>query len=220
MCAIASAKAYCWGANDIGSIGDGTTTNRSVPTAVYTGGVLNGKTVTTISQDGYNNTGGSPGYSHVCVLASGSVYCWGENQYGQLGNNSTSDSSVPVAVNSSGVLSGKSITDVKVGLNHSCALANSGVYCWGYDASGQVGDNSSTNKKVPTTVAQQAGNLTASNVISLGAGSNRGCAVITDGRTFCWGYNADGQIGDGTQIDRHVPTESLFLRPSGNQYIF
>lgn len=219
MCAIANSKAYCWGRNTVGSVGDNSTTDRTVPTKVYDGGVLSGKTVTAISQDGYISpeTGG---YTHVCALASGKVYCWGENNYGQLGNNSTTDSRVPVAVVSTGVLNGKTIQDIKVGLNHSCVLADGGVYCWGIGASGQVGDNASSDRRVPVAVATDPNALTSSNVVTLGAGSNRGCAVITDGRTFCWGYNADGQIGDGTTINRRIPTESLFLRPVGNQFIF
>jgi alpha-tubulin suppressor-like RCC1 family protein len=224
MCAIISTgKVYCWGSNYAGSVGDGTSGSsnqyRTVPTKVIDTGVLNGKTVTAVSQDGYYPATGST-YPHVCALASGSLYCWGDNSYGQLGNNSTTDSSVPVAVTASGVLNGKTITDIKVGLNHSCALASGGDYCWGLNTYGQVGDASNTNRSTPVAVAQQSGNLSASNVISIGAGSNRGCAVITDGRTFCWGYNGSGQIGDGTTTNRNVPTESLFLRPLGNQYIF
>jgi len=220
MCAIVSGKAYCWGQNDAGSVGDGTTSQKTVPTKVVDTGVLSGKTVTSISQDGYVNTS-SGGFSHVCAVASGKVYCWGENNEGQLGNNSYTSSSSPVAVTTSGVLSGKTVQDVQVGLRHSCVMANNGVYCWGLGTSGQLGDGTSSSKPYPVTVSQQPGNLTDSNVVSIGAGANRGCAVVIDGRTFCWGLNSTGQIGDGTKYNnRIVPTESLFLRPVGNQYIF
>jgi len=224
MCAVADGKAFCWGQNDVGSVGDGTgTTNatRNLPTKVVDTGVLNGKTVTAISQDGYSSVA-SGGFAHVCAVASGGVYCWGENAYGQLGNNTTTNSNVPVAVIATAgeVLNGKTIQEVQVGLRHSCVRASGGAYCWGLNSSGQVGDGSNTQRNKPVAVSQQAGMLTASNVISIGAGSNRGCAVVTDGRTFCWGLNTSGQIGDGTKISRNVPTESLFLRPVGNQYIF
>lgn len=219
MCAIANAKAYCWGQNNIGSIGDGSTTQRNLPTKVIDTGVLSGKTVTAISQDGYLSDA-TGGFAHVCVVASGAVYCWGENSMGQLGNNSTTDSTVPVAVISSGVLSGKTIQDVQVGLRHSCVRANNAAYCWGLNSNGQVGDGTGSTRLVPVTVDQEPGALTSSNVVSIGAGSNRGCAVVTDGRSFCWGVNSSGQVGDGTKINRHSPTESLFLRPVGNQYIF
>ena len=223
MCAVATGKAYCWGQNNVGSVGNNTssTTPVSQPTKVFDTGVLSGKTVTSISQDGYVSVA-TGGFSHVCVAASGTAYCWGENGSGQLGisNNNTTDSTVPVAVNASGVLNGKTVQEVQVGLRHSCARANNGVYCWGLGSNGQVGDGNNSTRYVPVAAAQQPGGLTASNVVGIGAGANRGCAVVSDGRTFCWGVNNSGQIGDGTTTNRNVPTESLFLRPVGNQYIF
>lgn len=218
MCAIVSGKAYCWGQNNAGTVGDNTTTQRTVPTKVFDTGVLSGKTVTAISQDGYGDS--TNGYSHACALASGALYCWGYNNAGQVGDDTFTNRLQPVAVVASGVLSGKTIQDVKVGIQHSCARADSGVYCWGINVSGQLGDGTNTLSKVPIAVSQSPTGVTSSNVTSIGAGSNRGCAVVADGRTFCWGFNSDGQIGDGTKINRNVPTESLFLRPVGNQYLF
>lgn len=219
MCAIVSGKAFCWGQNDIGSVGDGTTTQRLIPTKVDDSGVLAGKTVTSISQDGYysNATGG---FAHVCAVASGNVYCWGDNTTGQIGDGSTTNRTTPVAVSTSGVLNGKTIDDVQVGLRHSCVRTGGAVYCWGYNSFGQVGDNSTSTRTTPVMVYQQTTALNGSNVVSIAAGANRGCAVINDGRTFCWGLNNTGQIGDGTTTNRSIPTESLFLRPTGNQYIF
>jgi alpha-tubulin suppressor-like RCC1 family protein len=222
MCAVANGKAYCWGYNYAGALGDNTTTDRSVPTKVIDTGVLAGRTVTAISQDGYLGSIVDPPVpgGHVCVIASGGLFCWGENSDGQLGNDTFTDSSVPIAVITSGALSGKTIQDVKLGIYHSCVRATNGMYCWGLNNYGQVGDGTNTKRRVPTPVATQPGNLTSSNVVMIGAGANRSCAVISDGRTFCMGLNSSGQIGDGTTINRNVPTESLFLRPVGNQYIF
>ena len=229
MCAVANGKAYCWGRGYSGGIGDGTSptasgsaSTKTVPTKVVDTGVLAGKTITAISQDGYIGDVSSPvvAGSHVCVIASGELYCWGENSDGQLGNNSTTSSGVPIAVKTTGALAGKTIQDVKLGLYHTCALASGGFYCWGKNNVGQVPDGTYTTRREPTPALQQPGNLTSSNVVSIGAGGNRSCAVISDGRTFCSGYNNAGQIGDGTKINRNVPTESLFLRPIGNQYIF
>lgn len=223
MCAVVSGLPYCWGQNNAGSVGDNSTTTRTVPykVAVLSGGLL-GRTVTSISVDGYTSdpSDGTGGYPHVCAVASGRVFCWGENRHGQLGDGTTTDRYIPTAVNASGVLNGLTIQDVKVGLRHSCVRANNGAYCWGLNNSGQVADNTSTNRSAPVAVYREPGALTASNVVSIGAGANRGCAVVTDGRTFCWGVNNSGQIGDGTKVTRRIPTESLFLRPVGNQYIF
>lgn len=219
MCAIANGLAYCWGANDVGQVGDGTTTQRQLPTKVVTTGVLSGKTVTAITQDGYPNIA-SGAYPHVCVIASGGLYCWGDNNDGALGDGTTTDRSTPVAVVASGVLNGHTIQDIKAGLRHTCTLADGAVDCWGNNGSGQIGDGTTTSRSSPVTVTQSAGKLTSSNVVSIGAGANRSCAVINDGRTFCWGLNNTGQIGDGTTTNRTSPTESLFLRPVANKYIF
>ncbi len=222
MCAIADGKAYCWGPNEIGQVGDGTTTNpRRLPTKVVDTGVLSGKTVTSISQDGYPTTAAG-GYAHVCVVASGGVYCWGENSSGQLGRaaGNTTSSTTPVAVYTAGVLNGKTIQDVGAGLRHTCALAGGEVYCWGAGSSGQVGDNATSTRYVPVKVYQEANALLGTTVTSIGAGANRGCAVAATAKAFCWGLNTDGQIGDGTLINRSKPTESLFLRPKNNQYIY
>jgi len=218
-CAIVNGKAFCWGPNENGAIGDGTTTQRELPTKVDDSGVLSGKTVTSISQDGFVSDA-SGGFAHTCAVASGAAYCWGDNIVGQLGDGTTTDRTTPVAVVATGVLSGKIAQTIRVGLKHSCVQASNGAYCWGNNDNGQVGNGTTSQQIAPVEVLRLPGGLTASNVVSLGAGANRGCAVITDGRTFCWGYNSSGQIGDGTTINRSSPTESLFLRPTGNQYIF
>ena len=99
--------------------------------AVDTSGVLAGKTVTAIS------TGGS----HTCAVAEGRAYCWGSNYSGTLGNNSTVDSLVPVAVDTSGVLAGKTVTAISAGWNHTCVLADGRAYCWGANSFGRVWGN-------------------------------------------------------------------------------
>mgnify|MGYP001348886508 CR=1 FL=1 len=225
ICAIADSKAWCWGNNEAGQIGNGSSgsTDVRVPTKAYDGGVLSGKTVTAISQDGYYN-GSSSAYTHVCVVASGKAYCWGENNSGQLGRSNstgtrTSDSNVPIAVYDSGVLSGKTVQDIVVGLRHSCALANSKVYCWGNNGSGQVGDATNSTRYVPTAVAENDPGLLNKNITAIGGGANRGCA-LAEYQAYCWGLNSNGQLGDGTQTSRNTPTESVFLRPKAPAYIF
>lgn len=233
MCAIVSGKAWCWGPNEVGQVGNGTNDTSTktsgmganpvrVPTKVVDTGALSGKTVTAISQDGYYNgnyTSAPPtAYAHVCAVASNAVYCWGEGANGQLGRNSNSYSTVPVSV--VGVMNSKVAQDIAVGLRHSCALASSHVYCWGSDSDGQLGDgNPGGSSLTPNVVAEQAGVLQGKTVTAIGGGANRGCA-IADYRSYCWGRNDVGQIGDGTLIDRAVPTESIFLRPQSPAFIF
>lgn len=107
-CAIKSGAAYCWGYGDYGQLGNQTTTGSNLPVAVYTGGVLSGKTVTAISAGGL----------FTCVLADGAPYCWGYNYYGSLGDGTVTDSTEPVAVDTSGILAGRTPTVISSGGSH------------------------------------------------------------------------------------------------------
>ncbi|HPF30890.1 MAG TPA: chromosome condensation regulator RCC1, partial [Candidatus Saccharibacteria bacterium] len=131
---------YCWGSNSDGQLGNNSTTDSLVPVAVTTAGTpMTGKTIQAISA----------GYHHTCALdTAGAVYCWGYNNYGQLGNNSSTDSLVPVAVTTVGTdMSGKTIQAISVGDSHTCALDTAGaVYCWGYNGSGQLGNKQTDSK--------------------------------------------------------------------------
>jgi alpha-tubulin suppressor-like RCC1 family protein len=141
-CGVASARVYCWGGNSAGQLGNGTTTNSSVPVAVDTSGVLAGKTVTDLAT----------GNESACVIASGSVYCWGWGGAGELGNGIIGNSSVPVAVDTSGVLAGKTVTDLTMGSRSACVIASGSVYCWGNNSAGQLGNGTTTNSSVPVAV--------------------------------------------------------------------
>lgn len=242
VCVVAAnARAYCWGNNTNGQLGDGTTTNRNSPTAVSTAGVLNAKSVTAIATDGAFETNTSqPAYAHTCVIAyatstgvnDSKPYCWGSNSVGALGNNGTTcpnssggscQSTVPVAVVTSGVLNNKIIAEVATSSQSSCVTAYSSgtpdattVHCWGGAIT--LGNGTTTGRSaVPiNTTATQFG---TSKVDQLIGGANRICARANN-KAYCWGSNGQGQIGDGTTTTRYVPTEALFLRPRDNQFIF
>jgi len=185
--------AAAWGANGNGQLGDNSTTNSSVPVAVNIGGALAGKTVTAISA----------GLSHSCVVADGQAYCWGDNTFGQLGNNSTTDSKVPVAVNTTGALSGKTVSAISAGRHHTCTVADGQAYCWGYNGGGELGNNSTTDSKVPVAV-NTAGALAGKTVIEITAGYFHTC-VAASGQAYCWGYNGSGQLGDNSITNSTVP---------------
>ena len=192
-CALASGQVYCWGLNSTGQLGDGSTTNRSSPVAVSTSGVLSGKVVSQISV----------GRTHNCALASGQVYCWGSNVHGQLGNSNNTNSSSPVAVTTSGVLSGKFVTQVAVGAEHSCALANGQAFCWGYNPEGQLGNNSTTYTNVPVAVTTSG--VLSGKVITKIAGGYYHTCVIASGQAFCWGFNGSGQLGNNSINNSSTP---------------
>jgi alpha-tubulin suppressor-like RCC1 family protein len=129
------------------------------------------------------------GLSHTCALRGGAVYCWGDNTYGQLGDSSNTPSLTAVAVTASGM--GGGVTAIASGLYHSCAIdASGGVWCWGHNNSGQLGDTTTTDSNFPVAVSGLA-----SGVTSISAGGAHTCAVQS-GAAKCWGSDALGQLGN------------------------
>lgn len=206
-CGLSAGKAYCWGAGTFGQLGDGSSgvgNNKSLPVAVDTSGVLAGVTLTQIELN----------YSHTCALSSaGKVYCWGSNQYGQLGNNSTVSSSVPVEVGNieSGGGALPTISKITVGNTHTCAAASSGgMYCWGQNNTGQIGNGLSGAglRMLPAPVRTATGGsgpIWTATVTSISAGYGYTCGVA-GGAAYCWGVNKNGKLGDNTTTTRTIPT--------------
>jgi alpha-tubulin suppressor-like RCC1 family protein len=181
-CVIAQNMAYCWGNNEAGSLGDGTVDIRRTPVAVNTSGALNGKTVTNISAE-----------TATCVVADAKAYCWGNGQGGRLGNGSTEYvNPFPLAVTSSGALNGKLVTDISARGGHTCALASGASYCWGNNVNGELGNGTTTSSSVPIATTGLP-----SSVNALASGNSHSCAATTES-IYCWGLNNIGQIGDGT----------------------
>lgn len=211
-CAISQDdRAYCWGINNLGQLGSSevpsgpsasTAAQTNQPVAVDASGVLAGKRIVKISA----------GKGHTCAIANdGKAYCWGANissdgnVIGQLGSNSTDIySPVPVAVNTSGVLSGKTIIDITAGVSHTCAVANNRkVYCWGSNILGVLGNNSipvdftNSNARSLVPVAVGAGTeFNSQSIQAIDAGDNHTCALTTSHRVYCWGFDTQGQLGD------------------------
>lgn len=181
-CGVTTAgKAYCWGANGNGQLGDGTATNRTSPVAV-----VGGLTFSTVSA----------GRNHTCGTTTGSAtYCWGSNDAGQLGDGTTTTRTSPVLV-----VSGVTFATVSAGEAHTCGVTFGGIaYCWGGNTFGQIGDGTTTGRTGPTAVV---GGLTFATV---SAGRVHTCGVTTAGAAYCWGSNANGELGDGTTIDETSP---------------
>ena len=197
-CAIASdGQAYCWGKNNIGQLGNNSTEDSLTPVAVWTGGVLAGKTIKQIAAS--NN--------HTCVIASDNqAYCWGYNSNSQLGNGNATDSSIPVAVKTDGVLSGKTIKQISAGFAHTCAVtSDEQAYCWGYNAFGQLGNGSTNVSSVPVAIAR-SGTLADKAIKSVTAGGYSSCVITSDSQAYCWGRNVGGLLGNGTTFTAYLPT--------------
>ena len=198
-CGVAtSGEAYCWGENIYGQIGDGTTEashgQRDVPVLVSGG-------LSWSSVDVSRN--------HTCgVTTADEAYCWGRNSVGEIGNGGTSTHNciknggsdecvvVPMPVSR-----GLTWASVSGGGTHTCGITTVGEgYCWGYNASGQLGDGTTKYRDEPELVN---GGLTWASILG---GYLFSCGVTTVGEGYCWGQNDRGQLGDGTTTDHLVPT--------------
>lgn len=188
-CGIYEGSAYCWGTGGSGQIGDGFNSNRNVPTAVSTAGVLAGKTIDKIEIPS----------STACVIAEGQVFCWGYNFNGELGNADNTNSNIPVAVDTSGVLGSKTVTELSVGSGIVCVVADAAPYCWGNNDHGKLGNNSLVASNVPVAV-DMTGVLAGKTIIDVAAGSESACALTSDNIMACWGWNISGQLGNGGAV--------------------
>jgi alpha-tubulin suppressor-like RCC1 family protein len=138
------------------------------------------------------------GRQHACaLLATGSIVCWGNNDYGQLGDGSNKSSDLPVAV-----LDIRDAIAVKAGENYSCALASGGtVQCWGKNSFGELGSAAtrSTAITTPVVIAGLGG------VTAISCARFHACALVSGGEPRCWGWNHNGQLGDGTTTPSSTP---------------
>ncbi len=181
---------WAWGGNQYGQLGDGTTIwGRNTPVQVSS-------LTSVISVAG--------GARHSVALKSdGTVWAWGYNGSGQLGNGSTANSTTPVSVSS---LAG--IIAIAAGDLHSVALKSDGtVWAWGYNYNGQLGNGSTTYSTTPVSVSSLAG------IIAIAAGGGHNLALKSDGTVWAWGYNYNGQLGNGFTTDSTTPV--LVTGPTG-----
>ena len=143
----------------------------------------------------------SSGWLHTCVLDStGSAYCWGENSYHVLGNDSTTDvmSATPVKVSNSNALSDKTLLSISAGDYFTCVVASDNqAYCWGYNGQYQLGNAQAppSGSQVPVKVISDV--LDQKSVKSVVAGTYNACLLTTDSQAYCWGDNGGGQLGSG-----------------------
>ncbi|MEQ1752443.1 MAG: choice-of-anchor D domain-containing protein, partial [Prosthecobacter sp.] len=152
---------------------------------------------------------GGDGNDLVLLWPYTGLAAWGSNEDNQLGDNRTTQRLAPVAVDQTGVLAGKTIVQMVRGQYHTLALTSEGrVYAWGWNSSGQLGDNTAWTRSSPVAVNIVNGSsaLYGKTVVSLAAGSSHSLALCSDGAVVTWGNNGYGQLGNNTPPQRNVPT--------------
>ncbi len=194
-CALtATGGVMCWGSNTNGQLGNNNY-NHPSPVPVNVVGLSSG--VVAIAA----------GSAHTCALtAVGGVKCWGDNDFGQLGNDSISDEEL-IPVDVVGLPSG--VNAIATGERHTCALTSTGgMMCWGDNFGGELGNNSTTNSPIPVNV------MGLSSGVSYMTGALwHTCALTIDGGGMCWGANDFGQLGDGTDVNSLVPVYISGMAP-------
>lgn len=189
-------KAYCWGSNSNGQLGDGTTTSSNTPIAVLQGAMPAGATIAAISTGNYT----------TCAVASdNNVYCWGISGSGPQWVNSTT----PTAIARGAIPTGASIKKIDIDGGANCVLTGAGsVYCWGDNSLGTFGNGTTTNSATPVAIHQGAipDGVT---IKDMDTGNYSVCAIGSDDHVYCWGSNGAGQLGDGTQTSRSLPVAVL-----------
>jgi alpha-tubulin suppressor-like RCC1 family protein len=174
----------CWGRNEFGQLGNGTTERSSAPVDVS--GLAGGVVAIAAGDD------------HTCAItAQGALKCWGCNKYGQLGDGTTDTQTTPVNVSG---LSG--VTAVAAGTGDTCVRTSGGeVLCWGNNDQGQLGaENDVESRAEPKAVGGLTGGIAA-----LAAKGGHACILSDSGEIQCWGGNKFGQLGDGTFVGRSAP---------------
>ncbi len=181
--AIKSGTMWAWGRNDLGELGNGTTTNASTPVQVSNLG-----NVTAVAANGYRSE---------ALKSGGTVWGWGYNGSGQLGNGTKTTALTAVQA---GSLTG--ITAIGAGCDHSLALKSDGtVWAWGGNSYGQLGNGTTTSALTPVPVS----NLTG--ITAIAAGCDHSLALKADGTVWAWGYNHNGQLGNNSTRNASTPVQ-------------
>ena len=197
-CAVSGGQVYCWGADEVGQLGDGGGAgDPDSPDAVLVSGLTDVLSV-------------CAGQAHSCAVnESGQVHCWGEGADGRLGQGNPSDAFAPVQASDIGT--GETLgpaVQVTCGDAHSCALLADGrIACWGSDSDGQVGDGNPTGGRNSPFL------ISSSDLFEqVAAGGAHTCAIRdSDNAVLCWGDGASGQLGHGANADADVPVEAVGL---------
>ena len=176
---------WAWGLNSHGQLGDGTGgydgAYKSMPVKIM-------DDVITVSAESYS-------YYSLAIKSDGSLWAWGSNSQGQLGDGTTTDRHTPIKIMDD-------VTAVSAGVSHSLAIKNDGsLWAWGLNKYGQLGDGTTTDRYTPVKIMD--------GVTAVSAGTYHSLAIKSDGSLWAWGYNRYGQLGDDTMTNRYTPVKIM-----------
>ena len=194
---VQNGKVVCWGSNLYGQLGNGNNISGSSPSTAVSFSTL--VSVSSVAAGG----------AHTCALTNtGSVTCWGDNQYGQLGNNGNQTRDTPSDPIT--LPNGRTATAITAGFFHTCALLDNGqITCWGLNLSGQLGNGTNTNTDAPGDPITLPNGRTAT---AITAGFQHTCALLDNGTISCWGNNLYRQLGNNGDQNRNTPSDPITLR--------
>jgi alpha-tubulin suppressor-like RCC1 family protein len=198
-------RLFVWGNNFHGQLGDGLGNDRHSPFALpWPHDVSTQRIVGIFAGEDHS----------FATLQSGKLYGWGRNDAGQLGNGDTTNQFAPVQVGGLS-LATQQVVFASGGLRHSIALTPEGrVFTWGDNANGQLG-NGSTNPSLEAIEVTYRESLAGSPAVAVAAAGSHSMLLTADGSVLCWGENASGQVGNGSQTDVLMPTRINLVSPSG-----
>ncbi len=189
----ADGDVYCWGYNANGQLGTDSTAGVHSFTPVQIAGLPADATLLGM------------GHQHLCARVGESLYCWGWNDHGQLGDGTTTSSGIPVETDLPAI-------DAAGGGSHTCMILEPAPHqlrCWGLNADGELGDATTDTRAAPVTVVEPSGTGALTEGSSIAGGFRHTCAVA-DHVLYCWGRNDSGQLGNdetgGDAFGRDVPT--------------
>ena len=191
---------WAWGYNAYGQIGDNSIAHKSSPVQTIAFG-SNWKNISTFN---------CPSGVHVaCIKTDGTLWCWGRNTNGQLGDNSTAHKSSPVQT----IAFGSNWKQVSVGATHTAAIKTDGtLWLWGSNTNGALGDNTLVQKSSPVQTITRGTNWK-----QVCTGNTFTAAVKTDGTLWCWGLGTSGQLGDNTIVSKSSPVQTIMYGTNWKQ---
>jgi alpha-tubulin suppressor-like RCC1 family protein len=180
---------WCWGDNSEGELGIGSTTSQDLPQQVTRPAVAGWASVT------------AGGFFGCAIRKVGTLWCWGNNDFGQLGIGNTATQNLPQQVTTPAATGW---TSAAAGETHTCATRSDGtLWCWGDNFEGQLGIGDMTGQDLPQQVTTPA----ATGWTGAAAGEGHTCATRSDGTLWCWGDNSEGDLGIGSTTSQDLPQQ-------------